>query len=140
MDRTQIDGIDELVSVDMDTIISNENGFSDIVINRLANIHRQQEQQVNATPLPLTEQNYLDLANTTKDIIAEKSEKLTETENKLTQCKRMLYKVYGLTAFVSEIMNGYDSFVGHLGGGVDDTMQHNLEYINSELENLFKNL
>lgn len=128
MDRTQIGEIDELVSVDMDTI-NNENGFSDVVINRLASIQR-----LNINHLPITEQNYLDLANSTKEIIAEKDKKMCEMSRELTECKLMLYKVYGLTTFVSEIMTGFDSLCG---GAVDDTMQHNLEYVNSELEKMF---
>jgi len=116
--------IEELISVDI--VVGD--CFEDFVNDRLESI------QSLPTPLPVTEQNYLDLAIATKEIIAEKDEKMVEMSRELTDCKLMLYKVYGLCSFVSEIMNGFDSVVG---GGVDDTMQHNLEFVNSELEKMF---
>ena len=124
MDRTQMEEIEELISVDI--VVGD--CFEDFVNDRLESI------QSLPTPLPVTEQNYLDLAIATKEIIAEKDEKMVEMSRELTDCKLMLYKVYGLCSFVSEIMNGFDSVVG---GGVDDTMQHNLEFLNSELEKMF---
>lgn len=132
MDRTQMVEIDELISVDMDTINNNINGFSELISGHLLNIQRQANAN---TPLPLTEQNYLDLANTTKEIIAEKDEVMLKMQKQLTECKNMLYKVYGLTSFVGDVLNGFDG-----NGGVEDTMAHNLEYINCELEKLFKKM
>ena len=87
--------IEELISVDI--VVGD--CFEDFVNDRLESI------QSLPTPLPVTEQNYLDLAIATKEIIAEKDEKMVEMSRELTDCKLMLYKVYGLCSFVSEIMN-----------------------------------
>tara|TARA_R110002073_G_scaffold70411_4_gene173873 strand:- start:9069 stop:9485 length:417 start_codon:yes stop_codon:yes gene_type:complete len=132
MDRTQIDEIDDLISVDMDTIENNMNGFSELIQGHLANIQRLATGTA-PTPLPMTEQQYLDLANTTKEIIAEKDRKMLTIKLELQEYKYTLYKIYGLTSFVGSIMNGMDGT-----GGVEDTMAHNLEYANSEMEDLFR--
>ena len=132
MDRTQIDEIDDLISVDMDTIENNMNGFSELIQGHLANIQRLATGTA-PTPLPMTEQQYLDLANTTKEIIAEKDRKMLTIKMELQEYKYTLYKIYGLTSFVGSIMNGMDGT-----GGVEDTMAHNLEYANSEMEDLFR--
>jgi len=132
MDRTQIDEIDDLISVDMNTIENNMNGFSELIEGHLANIQRLATGTA-PNPLPMTEQQYLDLANTTKEIIAEKDRKMLTIKLELQEYKYTLYKIYGLTSFVGSIMNGMDGT-----GGVEDTMAHNLEYANSEMEDLFR--
>jgi len=79
----------------------------------------------------MTEQAYLDLAQQMKEIVAEKEKECQKLKNELNDYKYVMYKVFGITSFLEDLLNGFDDF-----GTYGQTMGQNLEYINSQISML----
>lgn len=78
----------------------------------------------------ITEQKYLELAQDFKNIMVEKDKLLCFLKNDLNDYKILVYKVLGITSFCYDLISNIE---------LDDhgtTIEHNLEYINSQIMDL----
>ena len=100
---------DNLIPVNLETIVPDQ---MEPVAVRIDNI---------------TEQKYLELADTMKEIVLEKDKQMKLTERQNSDYKAMLYKIYGLISFLDDILQDVDM------GPIHPTMEHNLSYILSQL-------
>ncbi len=107
-------------------------------VDRMVNLinNRVETSDVADSNLPsageqMTEQAYLDLAQQMKEIVAEKEKECQKLKNELNDYKYVMYKVFGITSFLEDLLNGFDDF-----GTYGQTMGQNLEYINSQISML----
>lgn len=106
----------------------------EVDIENITNMaHRIQEQLHNIAQQPsqgeqMTEQAYLDLAQQMKEIVDEKEKEMRKLRNELNDYKFVMYKVFGMTSFIEDILSSFEDL-----GVNGQTMEHNIEYVNSQI-------
>ncbi len=78
----------------------------------------------------ITEQKYLELAEQMKEIVEEKDRQLIKQTRALNDYKYTIYKVFGILSFLEDIVNECEL------GTFEQTFEHNLNYINSQIRQL----
>lgn len=95
------------------------------------NIHQIDELSENITRMEnITEQKFLELAEDFKGIVLEKDIELKKVKKQLNDYKFMMYKILGITSFIEDIIIQLD--IGHY----QQTVEHNLSYINEQIKML----